>query len=830
MENPFRMHSTMVRQPDLASDFNGALYRHPKPLNSLFDLTPERMRMLNSRNNYRRLGPHRTINTYGAANSIDRYSSVTAGFGSSENAMSTWRSPQPVGLGEVSGARATSSFANSAVTNASSANTTSKADKPLAYVKSAVVHMSATEINTQPVGVNNPVTSASSTSIAAKVNAQPVNAKSRHFVIPAMQAKRKCDGVDCVYKKRGVGLNGDNFRTAANVIRLPPPPRAFGLIRARPRPKGQAPTLATRRAHRRSPHVPGSGYRSAPSLSPEHVAVLHAMRFSSTVVGLHPAGQGEIEDGIAHTVQQQQMPDTFDVDIEAPGQDIIIDNGPVVFDGIHAPAPQPVNSTFGMDVVATEHRAVAELYHAGQGATEEHTPAPPVNLTAYCLPSKTRAPSTGVKRARQTPSFIARRLQRVVVFKQRNPADRSNIRRIAVPIRTRQSLKGRYRFLATRHDLGRLGLGFRDNGVSIRQQFTNSAGVVRLGSGMTLRDNWLRRRRRTSSVNEIHARQRQRARKEMRASQRLRKYPATTPDINVTPVTPPAIPNGGGATGWLPVGWSNFGQGSQTDVTTPAHVQLATTPAPPTLPGPTQTITPSDPTQATFMTATPTLPTEFAPTGFAQTIITPAAPTGFAPTTTATVSPASNAPTQAGLTLPPPTSTGPAPPATTFTFASTSGPSRTQPQTNISAHSGGGSRGRQSGRLSNRTGKGGTNQKAKPAEPREDANVSGLSADKSKYTEEHEIIEEYYPKILKRREDIGTTVATPHTLAIDRMYVVLLYIAVKERTSTKDGAILKMQLYALFGLSDRAIYDKYQKMVKKDPSKAIEGVDESTFE
>ncbi|KAJ2240873.1 hypothetical protein GGI13_007526, partial [Coemansia sp. RSA 455] len=465
-----------------------------------------------------------------------------------------------------------------------------------------------------------------------------------------------------------------------------------------------------------------------------------------------------------------------------------------------------------------------------------------------------------------TPSFIARRLQKVVVVKQRNPANRSKIRRSAVPIRTRQSLKGRYRSLATRYDLGRLGLGFRANGVSVRQRFTNSPGVVRLGSGMTLRDNRLRRRRRTSPVNGIRVCQRQRARKEMRASQRLRKYPAATPDINVIPATLPAIPSGGGATGWFPVGWSNFDQGAQTDVTTPTHVQLATTPAAPTLIGPTQTITPIDPTQATFMTATPAPPTAFAPTGiaqtiippatptgiaptgptqftsmaaaptglaptgFAQTTISPAAPTGFAPTTTATASPASTAPTQAGMTLPPPTLTGPAPPATTFTFASTSGPSRTQPQTNISAQRGSGSRGRQSGRLGNRPGKGGTNQKAKPAEPREDANVSGLSADKSKYTEEYEILEEYYPKILKRREDIGTMVATPHTLAIDRMYVVLLYIAVKERTSTKDGAILKMQLYAIFGLSDRAIYDKYQKLVRKDPSKAIEGVDESAFE
>ncbi|KAJ2247958.1 hypothetical protein GGI13_004843 [Coemansia sp. RSA 455] len=182
--------------------------------------------------------------------------------------------------------------------------------------------------------------------------------------------------------------------------------------------------------------------------------------------------------------------------------------------------------------------------------------APPVNYTAYRLPSKTRAPSTGVKRARQTPSFIARRLQKVAVVKQRNPVDRFKITKIAVPIRTRQSLKGQYRSLATRHDLGRLGLGlYRANGVSIRQRITNSAGVVRLRGGMTLRDNRLRRRRRTSFVNEIRVRQRQRARKELRASQQLRKYPATTPAISVIPATPPAIPNGGGATGWFPVGW-----------------------------------------------------------------------------------------------------------------------------------------------------------------------------------------------------------------------------------------------------------------------------------
>ncbi|KAJ2465401.1 hypothetical protein GGI03_002686 [Coemansia sp. RSA 2337] len=373
----------MVSQPGPASYSNGAPYRHPEPLNSLFELTPERMRMLNSRNNYRCLAPHRTINTYGAASSIDRYSSLTAGLGSSENVMSTWRSPQPVGLGEVSGAGATSSLANNAVTNASSANTTSKADEPLSHITSAVVYMSATEINTQPVDVNNPVTSASSTSIAAEANAHPVNAKSRHFAIPSMQAKRKCDGVDGVdgvYKKRGVGLNSDNIGTAINVICVSPTPREYALIRARPRPKGQAPTLAARRAHRRSPHVPGSGYRPAPRLSPEHVAVLRAMRFSSAVVGSHPAGQGEIEDGIAHAAAQQQMPDTFDMDVEARGQDTFVDNAPVVYGGMHAPASQPVNITFGMDVDAPAQHAVAELHPAGQGAVVGDVDVPPQHV------------------------------------------------------------------------------------------------------------------------------------------------------------------------------------------------------------------------------------------------------------------------------------------------------------------------------------------------------------------------------------------------------------------------------------------------------------------
>ncbi|KAJ2463241.1 hypothetical protein GGI03_003966 [Coemansia sp. RSA 2337] len=412
----------------------------------------------------------------------------------------------------------------------------------------------------------------------------------------------------------------------------------------------------------------------------------------------------------------------------------------------------------------------------------------------------------------------------------------------------------------------------------------------------------------------------------MRASQRLRKYPATTPDINVIPATPPAIPSGGGVTSWFPVGWTNFGQGARTDITTPAastdvtmsaHVQLATTQAPPTLTGPTQTITPIDPTQATFMTATPALPTAFAPTGIAPTIIPPAAPaastqtalaptafvlpaapvpsgiaqtsfspaaampanptqapfglsalaqaaamsaapaptglaqttiatpphnppttfvgqtgptqftsmpaapTSFAPTTTATASPASNVPIQAGLTLPPPTSTGPAPPATTFTFTSTSGPSRTQPQNNISVQRGSGSRGRQSGRLSNRLGKVSANQQARPAEPPVDTYVSQESYENSKLIADCRSVVLKYGWITKRRRHLRTAEATHDSLTVDRMYYALVYITAKELKDDEDPTELERQLRELYDADDATIRARYERMIEIHPSRAL---------
>ncbi|KAJ2048172.1 hypothetical protein H4S04_003996 [Coemansia sp. S16] len=554
------------------------------------------------------------------------------------------------------------------------------------------------------------------------------------------------------------------------------------------------------------------------------------------------------------TAHTQTATSAADTTTPAPSE------GAATFEATMTPAPFQVAAASTDTTPAASYQVAAPsapsnngaslgLNPAGQGPTEEHTPAPP--------------------RARQTPSFIARRLQKVVVVKQRNPADRSKIRRIAVPIRTRQCLKGRYRSLATRYDLERLGLGFRDNGASVRQRFTNSPGVVRLGSGMTLRDNRLRRRRRTSPVNEIRVCQRQRARKEMRASQRLRKYPATTPAINVIPATPPAIPSGGGATGWFPVGWSNFDQGAQTDVTTPTHVQLATTPAAPTLIGPTQTITPIDPTQATFMTATPAPPTAFAPTGIAQTIIPPAtptgiaptgptqftsmaaaptglaptgfaqttippatptgfAPTGFASTTTATASPASNAPTQAGLTLPPPTSTGPAPPATTFTFTSTSGPSRIQPQNNGLPQCAPLRQDNRRKRLNNRPGNGAAKQQAKTPGALEATFDIEEVAELTDLKEEHPDVMQKYPWILWRRQRIGPKIATENTWLIDRMYYALLRLAAT-RAKYVANFDLEKELRILGEANDGTIVARHREESDGENINAIEGVDVSAL-
>ncbi|KAJ2253571.1 hypothetical protein GGI13_002623, partial [Coemansia sp. RSA 455] len=107
---------------------------------------------------------------------------------------------------------------------------------------------------------------------------------------------------------------------------------------------------------------------AAPQLAQRTIGMDVDVPAPHAVPDLYPAGQGAIGVGIAHAAGQQQMPAAVDMDIEAPGEHTLVDNGPAVYDGMHVPAPQPANITFGMDVEAPGQHAVAKLHPAGQGA------------------------------------------------------------------------------------------------------------------------------------------------------------------------------------------------------------------------------------------------------------------------------------------------------------------------------------------------------------------------------------------------------------------------------------------------------------------------------
>ncbi|KAJ2411202.1 hypothetical protein GGF41_006414, partial [Coemansia sp. RSA 2531] len=112
----------------------------------------------------------------------------------------------------------------------------------------------------------------------------------------------------------------------------------------------------------------GGAQAAAPPLGQRTIGMDVDVPAQHVVAELYPVGQGAIGGGIAHAAGQQQMPDAADMDIEAPGQGLFVDNGPAVYNGMHAPAPQPVDITFGMDIEAPGQHAVAELHPAGQGA------------------------------------------------------------------------------------------------------------------------------------------------------------------------------------------------------------------------------------------------------------------------------------------------------------------------------------------------------------------------------------------------------------------------------------------------------------------------------
>ncbi|KAJ2063115.1 hypothetical protein GGI17_001962 [Coemansia sp. S146] len=264
------------------------------------------------------------------ATPINNYSHITGGFVLREIAMTSPLTAQSVGAGESGGASEALAGVIIAPINEPPSNSATKADAPLADIKSTVVH-------------------ASSANSATKTDTLPADVNSTWFFVSSMRAKRRCSDVDAVYKKRTICPGDDGVGSAVNVVYAPPPLRAWGSIRARPWPKGRALTLAARHARRRSPHLPGSSIRLARRFSPGDRAILRAMRFSSAHRIIPSSG--------ANSLQQVQR--TFNAGVAVPAQHTITFAGAVVSvypadqgasEGGIAPAPaqQQIQSIFGI--------------------------------------------------------------------------------------------------------------------------------------------------------------------------------------------------------------------------------------------------------------------------------------------------------------------------------------------------------------------------------------------------------------------------------------------------------------------------------------------------
>ncbi|KAJ2056967.1 hypothetical protein GGI17_005911 [Coemansia sp. S146] len=442
----------------------------------------------------------------------------------------------------------------------------------------------------------------------------------------------------------------------------------------------------------------------------------------------------------------------------------------------------------------TSNGAVIGLNPAGQSSTRgsiARTPAPLVTYTEYYLRLKTRA-TLAVKRTRQQPPYIARRFVKVAVARLRNPANDSTFTKKAIPIRARQSLKGRYRSLAMRHDLQRLGLGLNKvNAVSTRQRVTNTASIARLGGGLTLCANRLRRKRRAGSVIEMRARQRQRLKNRPAGNigAGTGRYPATTPTIVLTAATPPTL----APTVLVP-----------TAAIQSIGIPLAATPvgvAPPSFTPP-GAITPAV-SQAAVTPAAP------APTGFAPTTILPVVPTGF---------------TMPAATLTASTSAVPTPPATAFQFGNIPDPSRTQPPNNRPAQRGNGKQDNQRGCPTNKPGNSAARQQARTfgtIETAVDINECPALTDLKGYFPD---VVQKYPWILWRRQRIGPKVATDNTLLIDMMYYALLRLAAA-RSEVTPNFHLERELRVLCDANDGTIVSRHMEESEEENISPIEGVD-----
>ncbi|KAJ2698763.1 hypothetical protein H4218_003084 [Coemansia sp. IMI 209128] len=135
-------------------------------------------------------------------------------------------------------------------------------------------------------------------------------------------------------------------------------------------------------------------------------------------------------------------------------------------------------------------------------------------------------------------------------------------------------------------------------------------------------------------------------------------------------------------------------------------------------------------------------------------------------------------------------------------------------------------------RRNNRNGRHGNDRaRHQPSRAPSDTNTYGehASRERKRFSENNGKLLRMFPKVLDRRLRIGTRVATPHTLAIDRMYFALLYILASDRKGASTSDTLLPEVRALYNADDRTVYDRYQAEIGRHAQQPIEGVDESAF-
>ncbi|KAJ2694467.1 hypothetical protein H4218_005594 [Coemansia sp. IMI 209128] len=582
--------------------------------------------------------------------------------------------------------------------------------------------------------------------------------------------------------------------------------------------------------------------------------------------GLHTAGQDTGDTDIVYTSAQQptQSDESGDTAILVP----VATTNDAAACGLH-PTVQDASDANVMPAstqqqVQNDHDMDAVLSPPVDEATSNATAETAMAVTpaaamaeaarAFYIRHKTRAPNATVTRPRQQIPYAALSFNRVAVTRLRNPHDSSKSIKRVIPIRGRQQLTPKARSKATRVDLRYLGLGLgKINPVVAKHRVVNATSTVRPSGGLALRDNRLRRKRRAYSALVRRAHQRQRANKRQAARDRalsnrhstgpgtIEGTGASAPDM----VTPPTMAVDAPPASTLP---------DDTLPATPAFeppvvlVFMPPVPVPPVTP----VFAPPVPVPQAFVppVAVPPVPTlPIAPPQVAsQQIATPPVSSPPAPAPPATTAatylpPSARAARQraeairGAIVLPAMTPPAAAPPVDTRArttpavapqpFAALSSAFQTgvaQLQTNRPAQHVVLRRDNRHGR----NGSGKARQQARRTQSGTNTYDEHDSPERDKFVQTDRAIISNFSYVLDRRLRMGTRVATPHTLAIDRMYYALLYLVGSETRGASREDIQEV-VDVLYNADDRTIYDRYQAEIGRHAQQPIEGVDESAF-